>query len=134
MILSEKNRKTFTLLEVIVSIAILASGVVAALQITAAGTGRMNKAVQRWEVQHMLSQAAEYYLLAGPREEISEEFFPFEGYQASCEIDTPELLSEEVETEFRGWQLVKLIIKVTDDDGTEVGKIETEHPDRFKMM
>lgn len=125
MILSEKNKKTFTLLEVVVAIAILAMGIVASLQVTTTGTRRVGKAVERWKVQHMLSQAAEYYLLAGPNEEIPENFFPFEGYRASCEIDIPDI-SEEVETEFRGWQLVKLIIKVTDDEGSEVGKIEMD--------
>ncbi len=117
--------KTFTLLEVVASIAILAMGVVIALQITATGTKRMNNAVSRWKKQHMLSQAAEYYLLAGPYADIPENFFPFEGYHASCEIDVPDI-SEEIETEFRNWQLVKLIIKITDDDGNEVGKIEMD--------
>ena len=73
----------------------------------------------------MLSQAAEYFLIAGPNEPITEQFFPFEGYQATCRMDIPEI-SEEVETEFRNWNLVKLIITVTDDRGEEVGKIEMD--------
>lgn len=117
--------QTFTLVEVVVAIAILAMGVVAALKITATGTSRVNKAIKRWEVQHMLSQAAEYYLIAGPNENIPEDFFPFDGYQASCQVDIPDI-SEEVETEFRGWELVKLIITVTDSSGDEVGKIEMD--------
>ena len=118
--------KPFTLMEVVVSIAILAIGVVTALQITASGTNRMSKAVTRWEVQHMLSQAAEYYLIAGPNEDIPEEFFPYEGYSPSCDIGEPDL-EDGVESSYgENWRLVKLTIKITDNEGDVVGQIEMD--------
>ena len=119
-------RKSFTLLEVVVAIAILAIGAVAALRITASGTKRMNHAVRGWEVQHMLSQAAEYYLIAGPAETIPEEFFPFEGYQATCEIGEPDV-SEDVRIDLdSGWGLFKLTIRIFNDEGAEVGRMEMD--------
>ena len=118
--------KTFTLMEVVVSIAILAIGVVTALQITASGTGRMSKAVSRWKVQHMLTQAAEYYLIAGPNEPITEDFFPFDGYEASCEIGEPELEDGIESAMDNNWSLVKLTITITDDQGIVVGQIEMD--------
>ena len=128
-IISEKkisqHSSAFTLMEVVVAIAILAMGLITALQIAATGTKRINRAASDWKIQHMLSQAAEYYLLAGPSAEIPEEFFPFEGYHTSCTVDTPDI-SEDIETEFRDWRLVKLIISVSDDNGNEVGKIEMD--------
>ncbi len=118
--------RIFTLMEVVVSIAILAIGVVTALQITASGSDRMNKAVNRWKVQHMLSQAVEYYLIAGPKEQISEEFFPFEGYEALCEVGEPELEDGVESTMDNGWSLVKLTISIIDDGGNIIGKIEMD--------
>jgi len=116
----------FTLMEVVVSIAILAIGVITSLQITASGTNRMGKAVTRWKVQHMLSQAAEYYLIAGPKEQIPDLFFPYEEYRASCEIGIPDL-QEGIETTYgENWNLVKLTIRITDNEGNVVGKIEMD--------
>lgn len=120
-------RTPFTLIEVVLSIAILASAMLISLSITSMGNRMMDKAVKRWEIQHMLSQAAEYYLLEGPNAEIPEEFFPFEGYQASCMVEDPELGgTDEIEPEYGAWQLVKLTISLTDSDGNEVGKIEMD--------
>jgi hypothetical protein len=120
------NKKTFTLMEVVVSIAILAMGVVTALQITASGTNRMTKAVTRWKVQHMLSQAAEYYLISGPNEQIPDQFFPYEGYYPSCEVGMPDLAEGIDNTLGENWTLVKLTIMISDDAGTVVGKIEMD--------
>jgi len=124
--INKSHIQLFTLIEVVVSIAILAIGVVTALQITASGTNRMGKAVTRWKVQHMLSQAAEYYLLAGPNEQIPEEFFPYEGYHPSCSIGIPDLEEGIDNTYGENWNLVKLTIKITDDEGEVLGKIEMD--------
>jgi hypothetical protein len=120
------NKTNFTLMEVVVSIAILAMGVVTALQITASGTNRMGKAVTRWKVQHMLSQAAEYYLIAGPNEQIPDQFFPYEGYHPSCEVGMPDLEEGIDNTLGESWTLVKLTIMISDDAGKVVGKIEMD--------
>ena len=120
------HQNCFTLLEVVVAIAILAMGAITALQITAAGTRRMNTAVKRRNIQHMLSQAAEYYLLAGPKAEIPQKFFPFEGYTPSCEVGMPDI-SEDIKTDSSSnWNLVKLTIRITDNNGKVVGAIEMD--------
>lgn len=117
-----KNKKSvflcapFTLLETVIAIAILGMSMVAMLSITMNSAKRMGKAFTNWEKQHMLEQATEYYLLAGPRENIPDEFFPFEGYSAQCEIEDPNL-PEEVKKEIGSWRLVTLRISIHDSDG-----------------
>ena len=70
------------MLEVILAVAILSIGFIAAMSIATTAADRLMKAVVRWERQHMLNQATEYFLLAGPDAAIPQEFFPFQGYSA----------------------------------------------------
>ena len=74
----------------------------------------------------MLSQAAEYYLLAGPKESIPDQFFPFEGYTASCTISEPELEDGIESAMNNNWNLVKLTISITDNTGKVIGQIEMD--------
>ena len=106
----------FTLMEAVIAIAILGMAMVAMMGITMNAARRMGKAVTNWEKQHMLEQAAEYYLLAGPRENIPYEFFPFEGHYARCEIEETSL-PEEVKKEIGAWRLVTLRISIHDNNG-----------------
>lgn len=108
-------RNYFTLVEAVLAIAILAMTMVGILGITMDSSLRMGNAVKYWEQQHMLNQAVEYYLLAGPHENIPNEFFPFEGYHAECSIEQPEL-PEQVKTEVGSWRFVTLKISIHDDN------------------
>ena len=121
----------FTLLEVVLAVAILSMGFVAAMGIAVTAAKRMIKSVSRWEEQHMLNQAAEYYLLAGPKETIPQEFFPFEGYRSECTIEEADL-PEEVEPEVGTWRFVKLKISIYDEDDNEVNSLTMEKIFRAK--
>lgn len=111
---NQKPISQFTLIEVVIAIAILAMTMVAMLGIVASSAKRMGKAMTNWEEQHMLTQAAEYYLLAGPNESIPDEFFPFAGYKAECVIEDPQLPGD-VEPESGNWRFVTLKISVYKD-------------------
>ena len=119
------RKHTFTLLEVVMAIAILAVGFVGLLGITVSAAKRMGKATSRWEHQHMLNQAAEYYLLAGPKEQIPEEFFSFEGYSAECIVEEAEL-PEDIEPEAGAWRFVKLKISIYDDKNNELDSLNID--------
>ena len=112
----------FTLLEVVIAVAILAMGLVAAMEIAVTASRRTVKAVKRWETQHMLNQAAEYVLLAGHEAPIPREFFPYDEYRVECLEEPPEL-REDVEPNVGNWRIVKLRIIVYDLVGKEVGSL-----------
>lgn len=72
----------FTLVEVVVSLAILGLSLVALLSLANHSQQRLMKARDRWTHMHMLAQGAEYYLLQ-PTEDppyISTDFFDYPGY------------------------------------------------------
>jgi len=117
------KNSSFTLLEVILAVAILSIGFIAAMSIATTAADRLMKAVFRWERQHMLNQATEYFLLAGPDATIPQEFFPFQGYSANCQV-SPAILPEGVEPENNSWKIVKMKISIFDDYNNEVDVLE----------
>jgi len=120
---TKQKKYYFTLLEVVLAIAILSLGFITAMSISMTASRRLIKAVSRWEEQHMLNQAAEYFLLAGPKEAIPQGFFPYEGYRAECIIDNADL-PEEVDSEFGTWSIVKLKISIFNEDDKKVNSLE----------
>lgn len=93
------NRKfhSFTLIEVVVSLAILTIGITAFLQLLIAAQVRIVKSSDAWTRMHMLSQAAEYYMLM-PQEDppaLPETIFPYDGYRVVCSYEDVENLPEE---------------------------------------
>ena len=72
-------RKTvgYTLIEVIVALAILALGLVTAMSISSSSKRRIDKAYKRWGIQHQLTQATEFYMLAGANSNIPNTIFPY---------------------------------------------------------
>lgn len=119
-----KNRlKTcFTLVEVVIALAILAIGVLAAMSLLASSRDRSFKASNQWKEQHILSQAVEYYMLAGPVDKIPEEFFPYDDYSVSCEYVDPEDLPDGVDSRNGNWKLVTMHVTLR-KDGDMVRKI-----------
>ncbi|MPM55529.1 hypothetical protein SDC9_102326 [bioreactor metagenome] len=57
------RRRGFTLMEVVVALAILGMALAGFFAIAQSATRRADKAYQNWRQMHLLSQAAEYYLL-----------------------------------------------------------------------
>lgn len=117
-----RSTSSFTLLEVVIAVAILAMGLITAMEIAVTASKRTIKAAKRWETQHMLSQATEYFLLAGHEKPIPNEFFPFEGFRAEC-VEEPPDLSDNIEPLAGNWRLVKLRITIYDSVGKEVGAL-----------
>jgi type II secretory pathway pseudopilin PulG len=105
------------LIEVVIAMAILALGLVAALSMSAMSKRRIDKAHKRWRAQHMLAQASEYFLLTEQDSAIPGEFFPYDNVSASCEITEPEF-SDDIDPESGNWALKTFNIKINSDDGS----------------
>lgn len=110
----------FTLIEVVIAIAILALGLVAALSLSSSSSRRIEKSFNAWKSQHMLAQAAEYFLLAGDDKHIPSEIFPYNGVSASCFVS--EVKEEDSTVKLQeDWSLKTFDIKISEN-----GKIISE--------
>ena len=107
--------KNFTFVEVVAALLILALGLTAVLSLASSSRRRLNKAFDKWRRQHQLSQAAEYYLLAGPNASIPPEVFPYENVFVTCTITDPEGLPEDVNLNSGQWYLKTLRIEITSE-------------------
>lgn len=113
------NRHTlrqFTLVEVVIAMGILVLCVTVAMSMVASSQKRMIKAEEKWQKQHLLTQAAEYFLLAPPGDHLPEQIFPFKNYNANCVYFPPEGLPENVNIENGEWRLSAMKITVNPDD------------------
>ena len=122
----KSRKRTFTLIEVIVSLAILTMGLMVSLNITANSASRSTRSDQRWRHQHMLAQAAEFYLLAGPQAPLPESVVPYDGYTVACEVVEPELGDQDTPAEIGNWRLACLKITLTDSRGKVVETLNIE--------
>ena len=119
-------RKNFTLIEVVVALAILTLSLAGLLQLLSQSQLRIADAEERWMDMHKLIQATEYFLLAGDPEEpnIPDDFFPYPGYSVECNVEDAEGLPDdykEIEGQLplKKWEF-KLI---RHSDGAERGTI-----------
>ena len=93
--------KSFTLIEVIIAIGILAISLASLFQIIASSRARIAKAEESWRNMHMLTQAAEYVLLHGGNsnvDSVDREFFPYHDYQVN--ISYEDVLDEQIDDDF----------------------------------
>jgi prepilin-type N-terminal cleavage/methylation domain-containing protein len=103
----------FTLLEVMIATVILALAVVMTVGILGGARARILRAETRWGREHLLSQAAELYLLGGLEAEIPPGLLP-EGFSSSCTLTAVEDLSEQDAEPQQGWILGRFDIRVFD--------------------
>ena len=91
---SRKN--LFTLIEVVIALAILAISLTGILEMMTQSQKRLAKSYDKWQRMHVLSQAAEYYLLQGDDPpDIPEFIFPYLDYQVDVSVeDVPDLPEE----------------------------------------
>jgi type II secretory pathway pseudopilin PulG len=109
--------KIFTLIEVLIALSILSLSVVTFLMLMGSASKRTNKAAQRWENTHLLTQAVEYYMLNKPGSgSIDERFFPLDEYNAECSFDSPQGLPDGVEESADGQTLVAMRVVIKDKD------------------
>lgn len=106
-----KKNSCFTLLEVVVAIAILGLGIASALTAISMAKNRVFKAERQWLEQHLLTQAAEYILLARPNATMPADIFPNQDYYIKSEYIPAEGLAENMQTEITGWKLIT--VKIT---------------------
>jgi hypothetical protein len=110
---------SFTLVEVVVALAILAMGLIGILSLTASASNRTAKALKKWETAHRLAQGAEFFLLAGPKENIPDEVFPYKDSSISCSVESPSGLPAEVQDKNGNWKLVSLKITLSSEGNIE---------------
>lgn len=103
----------FTLLEVIIAAAVLALAVVMSVAIMGGARARILRAESRWGRQHLLSQAAEVYLLGGPAAELPRGLLP-EGFSSTCTLTPVDDLSDEDGQPQQGWVLGRFHVCVYD--------------------
>jgi hypothetical protein len=101
---------------VIVAAAILAVAVVMSVGIVGGARARILRAESRWGRQHLLSQAAEFFLLCGPSASCPEGLLP-EGFSADCSVSLAEDLPEEALAPQEGWVLGRFHVRVYDISG-----------------
>lgn len=127
-----KNKKLFcfTLIEIVVSLAILALSLTAILEMMMSSQKRLAKSYEKWERMHILTQAAEFYLLHGDEPpEIGEEFFPYKNYTVDMSIQDIEGLPDEY-TQIEGQVPLKcMLLELRDTRKNEV--VDTLRIDRL---
>ena len=116
--------KKFTLLEVVVAVAVFSLALISVLSMAASATKRVDRAFKRWESQHILAQAAEYLIIAGFDNSIPDEFVPNDKYRINVELAEPEGLPEDVESEADNWKLVTVKISLLDINGSLLDTLE----------
>ena len=86
----------FTLIEVVVALALLSVSLAGLLQLSINSQQKLITADDKWRHEHMLAQAAEYLMLVNEdNASVPDEFFPYPGYSVEVEIDDAEDLPEE---------------------------------------
>lgn len=104
----------FTLVEVLVALAILALGILAGTQLLFSARERCRIAQAQWSEQHAMTQAAEYFLLAGCDQNIPERFFPFAEYRINAWYEPPSQLPSDVPARLKTWQLSAMRLQLLD--------------------
>ena len=119
-------RHTFTLMETMVAATILAAAVAATMGIVSNARATLLRAENRWARQHILAQAAEFYLLGGPNAEAPDGLLP-DGYSATCDVyPVEEDIEEEALDAIRNWLLAEYHIVVYDQQGNEMAETRVQ--------
>ncbi|MBN2451041.1 MAG: hypothetical protein JXR77_11665 [Lentisphaeria bacterium] len=115
-------RSRFTLLEVMIAAAVLAMAAVLATSVLGGARARILRAEKRWGREHILAQAAELYLLGGPRADVPEGLLP-EGFSCQCSLTAVEEGLDEAGIEPQeGWVLGEFHIRVFDTSGNAMAE------------
>ena len=120
------KRSPFTLIEVVVALAILSISIAGFLPLLTAAQNRIIKVNDHWMRTHMLIQAAEYYMLMKQEDPpaMTETFFPYDVYRVDVTWEEIEGLPEEYTGLTNQKQLRAMVLSlVRQQDGQEVDKI-----------
>jgi prepilin-type N-terminal cleavage/methylation domain-containing protein len=117
------RQSAFTLIEVVIAATILAMSVAFTMGIVGTARGQVLRSERRWGRAHLLSQAAEFHLLAGARNrDLPDGLLP-DGYHSSCELVEVLDLPEEWLEPINGWRLGEFVIRVDDPNGQPIGEV-----------
>ena len=116
----------FTLVEVVVALTVLGFAIISATAMCSQSITRITKAKARWMNQHIISQAAEYYLLAGPKSQVSSEIFPYKNMRVSCTVFNAEGLPAEVDAVSGQWRLATYEIQLTGASGEKLQSLKID--------
>ena len=120
------KRNCFTLVEVVVALAILSISIAGFLQLLTAAQNRIIKANDSWTRTHMLMQAAEYYMLMKQEEPpaMTDTFFPYDDFRVEVTYEDIDNLPEEYTGLTNQKQLRAMVLTLRrQNDGQEVDKI-----------
>ena len=109
-----KGKNYFTSVEVLIALAVLSLGILAGTSLLSSARDRCRIAEATWMEQHAITQAAEYFLLAGTEQDIPVRFFPFSEYRISVFLANPVNLPPDVPDRKSGWRLATMHLKLFD--------------------
>ena len=122
-----KSLKTkFTLVEVVVALSVLAFAIISATAMCSQSINRITKAKARWMNQHMISQAAEHFLLAGPNSQVSGEIFPYKNVRVNCTVVNAGGLPAGVDAVSGQWRLATYEIQLTGASGQKLHSLKID--------
>ena len=120
-----KSACRFTLLEVAVALAVLGFALGLILQLFGGARDRLLRAETRWANQHLLSQATEFYLLAGASTDLPKGAFP-PNFNPQCMLIAAEDLPEDAVDAVGGWVLGQYQISVIGLRDEIIGEVRVE--------
>lgn len=124
-------KKSFTLVEVIVALAVMAMALTAFFALSQSAVNRVDKAYSSWERMHLLSQAAEYCLLFADEDvpDIPQDIFESDIYDIEIRYEDAENLPEELNELEQQAPLRCLILDLVDVSTREI--VDTLRIDRI---
>ncbi|NLG13293.1 MAG: hypothetical protein GX561_03685 [Lentisphaerae bacterium] len=109
----------FTLAEVMIATVVLGLAVAATSAIVSGAQSSLIKAENRWGRQHLTTNAAEFYLLAGPNATMPQGVLP-DGFSATCQLLVVDDIHEEALEPIDEWILGEFQIQVFDKNGNRI--------------
>ena len=124
-------KRFFTLIEVVAAIAVMALALTGFFALSQSAVNRIEKAYNNWERMHLMSQAAEYYLLFPSEEppDMPPEIFESSIYDIEVRYEDAEGLSEELNELSNQAPLRTLIIDLVDSNTRQI--VDTLKIDRI---
>lgn len=119
-------KSKFTLIEVVVALTVLGLAIISASAMCSQSITRIVKAKARWADQHMISQAAEYFLLAGPNSQVPNDIFPYRNVRVSCSVANAEGLPAGVDAVSGQWRLATYEIRLTGASGEKIHSLKID--------
>ena len=118
------KNNSFTLIEVLFAVVILALTLSVTLGISAQAKADLIRAKERWLIQHSLEKATEYFLLTSPNDLKLPDNLISGRFHANCEVNiVNEGLPEFADVEdYRGWQLGVYTINLIGETGDVLGQ------------